>query len=229
VNNFFIGLAGIAVTVILFNLSKKVNKKYPSPLTLPVLLATLFVVVLLLVFNIPYETYMVGGDVINELLGAAVVALAYPLYTQRETIKQLTKPIFIGVFTGAVVGISTGVLFAKWAGFDELIVYSMSPKSVTTPVAMDIAGTVGGAPPVAVVFVMMAGIGGGVISQLVFKWSGISNYIGRGVGLGSASHAIGTAKAMENSQLEGSVATVAMVLSAVFVSVLAPVLIFILM
>lgn len=225
--NLFIGLIAIVVTIACFILGKKVNAKYPSPLTMPVLLATIMIVVLLLIFNIPYETYMVGGDWINELLGPAVVALAYPLYTQRHIIKQIAAPIIIGVLTGALVGISTGVLFAKWAGFDELIIYSISPKSVTTPVAMDIANSVGGASPVAVVFVMIAGIGGGVISQMIFKWAKINNYIGRGVGIGSASHAIGTAKAMENSPLEGSVSTVAMVLSAIFVSILTPILIFI--
>lgn len=223
----FIGVAAIAITVVCFILGKKVNFRYPSPLTMPVLLATIMIVALLLIFNIPYETYMIGGDWINELLGPAVVALAYPLYVQRHIIKQIAAPIIIGVLTGAVVGISTGVLFAKWVGFDEEIIYSISPKSVTTPVAMDIASSVGGVSPVAVVFVMIAGIGGGVISRMIFKWSKINNYIGRGVGFGSASHAIGTAKAMENSPLEGSVSTVAMVLSAVFVSILTPVLIFI--
>lgn len=222
--NFLIGLLAVIATVVCFLFAGKMNKRFPSPLTLPVLLATFIIVVMLLLLNIPYETYMIGGEWINELLGPAVVALAYPLYTQRDIIKQIAKPIIVGVFTGAVVGISTGILFAKWAGFNDLIIHSLSPKSVTTPVAMDIASTLGGAPPLAVVFVMIAGIGGGVMSPLIFKWSKTSNYIGRGVGLGSASHGIGTAKSLENSPLEGSVATVAMVLSAIFVSILAPIL-----
>jgi len=222
--NFFIGVLGIAATIASFIIATKINRKKPSPLTLPVLLATFSIVVLLLIFNIPYETYMIGGEWIDKLLGPAVVALAYPLYTQREIIKQIAAPMIIGIFAGALVGITTGILFTKLIGFDEAIIYSLSPKSVTTPVAMDIASSIGGIPPLAVVFVMIAGIGGGVMSSFVFKWTKVNNYIGRGVGIGSASHAIGTAKAMENSRLEGSVATVAMVLSAIFVSILAPII-----
>lgn len=222
--NFFIGLLGIAATIACFIIAVKINRKKPSPLTLPVLLATATIVVLLLIFKIPYETYMIGGEWIDKLLGPAVVALAYPLYTQRDMIKQIATPMIIGIFTGAFVGVTTGILFTKLVGFDDAIIYSLSPKSVTTPVAMDIASSIGGIPPLAVVFVMIAGIGGGVMSSFVFKWTGINNYIGRGVGMGSASHAIGTAKSMENSRLEGSVATVAMVLSAIFVSVLTPVI-----
>lgn len=221
---FFIGILGIAVTIASFIIATRINRKKPSPLTLPVLLATFSIVLLLLILKIPYETYMIGGEWIDKLLGPAVVALAYPLYIQREIIKQIAAPMIIGIFTGALVGITTGVLFAKLIGFDDMIIYSLSPKSVTTPVAMDIASSIGGIPPLAVVFVMIAGIGGGVMSSFVFKWTGITNYIGRGVGIGSASHAIGTAKAMENSRLEGSVATVAMVLSAIFVSILAPII-----
>ncbi|HLR67664.1 LrgB family protein [Virgibacillus alimentarius] len=223
--NFFIGLLAILSTVGIYMLAKKINEKVPSPFTLPILIATIIIILLLLLFHIPYDTYMIGGEWLNQLLGPAVVALAYPLYVQRNIIKQIAMPIFIGVLIGAFVGISTGVLFAKWAGFGELIIYSLSPKSVTTPVAMDIADTLGGAPPLAVIFVMIAGIGGSVLSSVIFKWSRITNYMGRGVGIGSASHAIGTAKAMENSQLEGSISTVAMVLSAIFVSILTPVLV----
>src|SRR5699024_6043524 len=223
--NFFIGLLAILSTVGIYMLAKKINEKVPSPFTLPILIATIIIILLLLLFHIPYDTYMIGGEWLNQLLGPAVVALAYPLYVQRNIIKQIAMPIFIGVLIGAFVGISTGVLFAKWAGFGELIIYSLSPKSVTTPVAMDIADTLGGAPQLAVIYVMIAGIGGSVLSSVIFKWSRITNYMGRGVGIGSASHAIGTAKAMENSQLEGSISTVAMVLSAIFVSILTPVLV----
>src|SRR5690625_4127754 len=116
------------------------------------------IVVLLLLFNIPNETYITGGNVINELLGTAVVTLAYPLLTQRNIIKQITAPIFTGVFTGAFVGITSGVLFAKWVGFDKLIIYSISPKSVTTPAAMDVATSVG------------------AFGQIIFKWSSVANY-----------------------------------------------------
>src|SRR5699024_6807475 len=145
----------IVATTAIFTIATKINRNTPAPLTLPVLLATFSIVVLLLIFIIPYETYMIGGEWIDKLLGPADVALAYPLYTQREIIKQIAAPMIIGIFTGALVGITTGILFTKLIGFDDVIIYSLSPKSVTTPVAMDIASSIGGIPPLAVVFVMI--------------------------------------------------------------------------
>src|SRR5699024_10356834 len=154
-------------TIASFIIATKCNRKKPSPLTLPVLLATFQIVVLLLIFNIPFETYMIVGVRIDQLLGPVVVAVPYPRSTQREIIKQIAAPMIIGIFTGALVGITTGILFTKLIGFDDVIIYSLSPKSVTTPVAMDIASSIGGIPPLAVVFVMIAGIGGGVMSSFV--------------------------------------------------------------
>src|SRR5699024_9410815 len=109
------------------------------------------------------------------------------------------------------------------------IIYSLTPKSVTTPVAMDISQTLSGISSLAAVFVMIAGISGAMISTLAFKLLHLKNPISRGVGLGSASHAIGTSRALENSLEEGSISTVAMIISAVFVSILAPLLVGIIM
>ncbi|WP_449354883.1 LrgB family protein [Virgibacillus natechei] len=220
--NFTIGLAVIIGTVIFYLVGLTVHQRWNYTFTVPVILATIAIVSTLLIFNISYETYMIGGEWINELLGPAVVALAYPLYQHRATLKKLMFPVLTGTVVGAVVGISSGVLLAKWVGFEEFLIYSLTPKSVTTPVAMEVSATLGGEAPLAAVFVMIAGIGGVMLSSLIFKYGRLDHYIGRGVGIGSGSHAIGTATAMEKSELEGSVSTIAMVVSAVVVSVIAP-------
>ncbi|MBU9721553.1 MULTISPECIES: LrgB family protein [Bacillaceae] len=196
--------------------------KYQSPFTLPVLLATVVIIVILLTFNVSYETFLTGGKWIDMLLGPAVVALAYPLYNQRKLLKDFYIPITIGVFTGALIGVMSGVILAKLLRFNDSILYSIAPKSVTTPVAMDISGSLGGISPLAAVFVMIAGIGGAVMSTFTFKYTGINHFIGRGVGIGCASHAIGTSKAMEYGEKEGAVSTIAMVMSAVIVSLISP-------
>src|SRR5699024_1963059 len=158
-------------------------------------------------------------------LGPAVVALAFPLYRQRELLKKMLLPILGGTLVGGLVGVSTGILLAKWAGFSDIIISSLGPKSVTTPVAMAIADSTGGNTPLTAVFVMMAGIGGAIMSTFILKCFRIYHYVGRGVGMGCASHAIGTASAMESSRLVGSVSTVSMVISAIFVSIITPVLV----
>ncbi|MBT2215727.1 LrgB family protein [Virgibacillus dakarensis] len=220
--NLLIGLAAIGGTLLMYLAAVKVHQHVDFTFTLPVIIATFMIVVVLLTFHIPYDTYMIGGEWINKLLGPAVVALAYPLYQQRTILKDLIIPVFSGTMVGAVVGVSTGILLAKWAGFNDLIIYSLSPKSITTPVAMAVADSTGGITPLAAVFVMIAGIGGVMVSTIILRFLKINHYLGRGVGMGCASHAIGTAVAMEHNQLEGSISTVAMVVSAVVVSIITP-------
>jgi len=220
--NFIIGFLSIVSTYGVYLLSKKVHQKWDFTFTFPVILSTVIIILILLVMRIPYEIYMIGGKWINELLGVAVVALAYPLYQQRENLKKLALPIISGTLIGAAVGVSTGTLFAKVMGFEDILIHSLSPKSVTAPVAMSVADTVGGLPTLAVVFVMIAGFGGVFLKPIIYKVCRINHVVGKGVGIGSASHAIGTASALESSLLEGSVSTSAMVVSAVVVSLITP-------
>lgn len=227
--NFLIGAAAIIATILIYIAAIKLYRRFPHPLMLPILTGTLTIIASLLVFDISYQTYSIGGQWIDRLLGPAVVALAYPMYKQWETLKTYYFPILAGVASGAIFGVGSGILLAKWANIDPLITYSLTPKSVTTPVAMDIADTIGGAPPLAAVFVMVAGIGGAVVGPFLFKWLRIESSLAKGIGMGTASHAIGTAKAMENSQEEGAVSSVAMTISAVVVSVITPLFIAVLM
>ncbi|WP_027955995.1 LrgB family protein [Halobacillus kuroshimensis] len=212
----------MVLTIAIYLATLFVYRRHRRLYTTPVIVSTALIVIILLVFHLPYETYMTGGKWIDRLLGPAVVALAYPLYQFRDILKKMFVPIMTGTVIGAVVGIVSGLLLSKWAGFSDLIIHSIVPKSVTTPVAMSISESTGGVMPLTAVFVMIAGIGGLLIHPFVLKVSGLTHRIGRGVGMGSASHAIGTSASMERDTLEGSISTVAMVLSAVIVSIIAP-------
>lgn len=220
--NMITGLLAVMVTVAAYFTARYVHQKFTFPFTIPIMLSTIFIIIFLSLFNVPYETYMIGGDWINELLGPAVVALAYPLYLHRRTLIKMAAPLLIGTTLGAFVGVVSGVLLAMWLGFEEAILYAISTKSVTIPVAMAVTETLGGITPLAAVFVMIAGIGGALMQKYVFQLFRLDSHIGRGLGLGSAAHAIGTAEAMEHSQLEGSISTIAMVVSAVAVSLITP-------
>lgn len=222
-------MLGAAVgTIIAYLLAVRIYKRFYTPLLLPVAVATAIVIIMLALFDVSYEEYMSGAKWIDAFLGPAVVALALPLYQNRHILKRLAIPIVFGTFTGAVVGIATGVLLANFAGFPAEIIYSVTPKSVTTPVAMDISASLTGIPSLAAVFVMIAGISGAMLSTAMFQLFQIKSNVGIGVGMGSASHAIGTARAFENNEEQGSISTIAMILSAVFVSMIAPILIYVL-
>lgn len=212
-------------TIIIYIFSKRLYQRFPSPFLIPMTIALIVIITILSLFHLSYETYMIGGKWLNELLGPGVVALAYPLYLQRATLKKLASPILIGTGTGAVVGVLTGLGLTKSTNFSSEILYSLSPKSVTTPVAVSIVESVGGIPSLAAVFVMIAGIGGTMISTFIFKGSSIQSPISQSIGLGCGSHVIGITKAMEYGQQEGAVSSITMILSAVFVSVIIPVVI----
>jgi len=190
-----------------------------------VLTTTVFVILLLLAFHISYDEYMIGGKWINSLLGPAVVALAYPLYKQREMLVKYSIPIIGGVFVGLFAGMISGLVFAEVFGIDRSLILSIVPKSITTPVAIQIATGLGGVPSMTVVFVMIAGFSGVILGPLLLKWIRIKSSLGKGIALGSASHALGTSKAFEYGELTVSMSSVSMTLSAVLGSVFGPIVV----
>ncbi|MFD0079325.1 MULTISPECIES: LrgB family protein [Priestia] len=203
----------------------KVYVRFSYPILIPVLTTTIFVILLLLTFHVSYDEYMIGGKWINSLLGPAVVALAYPLYKQREMLVKYSVPIIGGVFVGLFAGMISGLVFAEVFGIDRSLILSIIPKSITTPVAIQIATGLGGVPSMTVVFVMIAGFSGVILGPLLLKWIRIKSSLGKGIALGSASHALGTSKAFEYGELTVSMSSVSMTLSAVLGSVFGPIVV----
>jgi predicted murein hydrolase (TIGR00659 family) len=212
----------VIITILIYIAMKQLYKVLSSPFTVPILTSTISIVIILLLLNVDYDTYMSGAKWIDLLLGPAVVSLALPLYKQKELIATYKWPLFIGIISGSIVGISSGVLLSKWLSLPVETILSIAPKSVTTPVAMDISETIGGIAPLAAVYVMIAGISGSVFGPLLLKWFNIHHFVGKGIGLGGASHGIGTSRALEIGDKEGAVSSVAMTLSAISASLLAP-------
>lgn len=213
----------VVLSLLLYLVMNKVYVRFPLPFLIPAVTSTFIIIALLTIFHIPYETYMIGGQWIHFFLGPSVVSLAFPLYKHRAVLKQNLVPILGGVLVGAVVGMVSGMLFTKSLGFSKELVYAMLPKSITTPVAMQIADELGSISSLAAVFVMIAGFSGVILGPAMMKRLGINSALGRGIGLGAASHAIGTAKAMEYGEQTVSVSSVAMTICAIVGSFLGPV------
>ncbi len=212
----------IMLTLILYSGMKILYQKKPSPILVPIATTTLALILLLSLFNFSYEEYMTGGKWIDELLGPAVVALAFPLYQNRKLLKKYYIPIVAGVLSGSFISLVTGICMSIFIGLDKEVMLSILPKSVTSPVAMDIAGEIGGAPSLAAVYVMIAGIGGAMFGPSLLKRFGVTHYIGIGMGFGAAAHGIGTAKALEIGEREGAISSVSMILSAIFAAIFLP-------
>lgn len=223
-NTFILSILVIVLSVVLYGLMIRVYTRLPLPFLMPAVTSTCIIIVVLLFFNLSYETYMVGAQWIQFFLGPSVVSLAYPLYKHRDLLKKNWLPVLSGITVGAITGMVSGVGFARLLGFTQELVYAMLPKSITTPVAMQIALQLNSIPSLAAVFVMIAGFSGVILGPYLLRWLRIDTAIGRGIGLGTASHAIGTAKATEYSQETVSVSSVAMTISAVIGSFLGPVM-----
>lgn len=222
---FLLALLFAGLTTVLYLFLNSQYIKYRWTILNPVLTTTVALVIILLVFDVSYETYMLGGKWVGELLGPAVVALAVPLYKQWELLRKNLLPIAIGVTAGSIVGLLSGSLLTKLFGFSAEMVLTMLPKSITTPVAMQMAEAFGGIPSLAAVYVMVAGFTGILVGPWLLKTLRIDSSIGRGIGLGSSAHGLGTAKAFEYGPEEASMSSVAMTLSAVVGSFLGPVIV----
>ncbi|SFM45322.1 TIGR00659 family protein [Gracilibacillus orientalis] len=220
--NFWIGIIFLTISIVVYAITKKIYRKYPNPFTLPIFLTSGILIIGLGVSDISYQSYMLGGQWIDLFLGPIVVALALPLYRQLDLIKKYAQTIFIGIFAGSIIGIITGIIGAKILGFEDWIIQSVAAKSVTTPVALSITDTAGGNLSFAAVFVMIAGISGAMFGPLILRLLRIKHPVSRGLGIGTASHAIGTSKALELGDLDGAVSALSMTISAVVVSFLVP-------
>ncbi|MFD2656472.1 LrgB family protein [Gracilibacillus thailandensis] len=220
--NVWIGIIFLIMTITVYRVAKRIYRKYPNPFTLPIFLTSGFLIILLGFSDLSYRSYMLGGQWIDLFLGPIVVALALPLYRQLDLIKKYARTIFVGIFAGSIIGIITGIVGAKVLGFEEWIIQSVAAKSVTTPVALSITDTAGGNLSFAAVFVMIAGISGAMFGPVIVRLLRIQHPVARGLGIGTASHAIGTSKALELGELDGAVSALSMTISAVVVSFLVP-------
>lgn len=205
----------ISSTVLLFSLLNRLYLKVGHPFLLPILTATCITVVILLVFNIPYETYMEGGQWISKMLGPAVVALAFPLYNQRELIFKYKYSIITSIIVAMLAGLISVVALLLLFGSSKDFILTSLPKSLTTPVAMQVSDIVGGIPPLTAVMVMVAGFTGAILGPFLFKVFKIDTAISRGVAMGSASHGVGLTKLKEYSEEDLSIGSLSMGLSAV--------------
>ncbi|MBK3495409.1 LrgB family protein [Viridibacillus sp. YIM B01967] len=215
-------IAIILITIVIYYLMTKLYARYSTPFLLPILTTTIIGVLLLMQFDIPYETYMTGGKWIDVMLGPAVVSLTYPLYTQRDMIKKYKLSIISSVVIAMISGLISIFSLAKLMRFDDGMIRSLLPKSITTPVAMQISDSLGGVPPMTAVFVMIAGFTGAILGPFIFRVCKIESAVSRGVSMGSGAHGFGVSKLTEYGEKTLSMGSVSMTLSAVIGAFICP-------
>jgi predicted murein hydrolase (TIGR00659 family) len=193
-----------------------------SPLLNPVLLSLVLIVVILSATGTSYDTYFDGAQFVHFLLGPATVALAIPLFRQLDRIRRSAVAVIASIAVGSVTAASSAVAIAWLLDGSRQTLISLAPKSVTAPVAMGIAEQLGGLPSLTAVLVISTGILGAIAGPYVLNLLGIKDQAARGLAMGTASHGIGTARAMQVSEMAGAFAGLAMGLNALATAVLLP-------
>ncbi|SOB92095.1 predicted murein hydrolase (TIGR00659 family) [Ureibacillus xyleni] len=217
----------IISTVIVFYLMSLIHKRYSYPYLLPILTSTIILIAALLMLDIPYGDYMEGGKYIQHLLGPAVVSLAYPLYNQRHLVVKYKYTIISGIFIAMISGLISIFLMLVLFKLDDSYILTALPKSLTTPVAMQVSETINGIPPLTAVLVMIAGFAGALFGPFVYKIGKITSPISRGISMGSASHGVGISKLKDFGEEDLSIGSLSMGLSAVVGAVLCPIFVLI--
>ena len=188
----------------------------------PVLVAMIILIATLLALDIDYAEYKEGAQLLTMILGPATVALAVPLYLNMRRVRQVLWPTLITLMLGGLFATVLGVALAWLFGAETLILSTIAPKSVTTPIAMLVAEEIGGAASLAAVFVMITGVLGAMLGIEALRVFRITSPAAQGMALGIVAHAVGTARALQESEEAGAFAALAMSMMGVLTAVLMP-------
>ena len=213
-NEFFL----LAITFGIYFFAKLLQKKTGFLLLNPILLTIAVLIVFLKMTHISYETYNKGGHLIEFWLKPAVVAV----YLQLETIKKQLLPILLSQLAGCFIGVVSVVLIAKLMGASQEVILSLAPKSVTTPIAMEVTKTLGGIPSLTAAVVVCVGLLGAILGFKTMKLMHVGSPIAQGLSMGTAAHAVGTSTAMDISSKYGAYASLGLTLNGIFTALLTP-------
>lgn len=216
---------GIGTTGLAYAVSRIVGKRYPSPLTTPVFLSTPLVITVLLLSGMQLGDYRPTKDIIVSLLGPATVALAVPLYKNRHTLTKNLVTASTALVMGSLSTLVVAVAVARLLGLPRVICASLSIKSVTAPVAIELAPMIDGDSTLTAAFVIATGMIGAMLGPFLMNKIGVRSPLARGLALGTISHGQGTAQALSEGEVQGAAAGVATVLGAILTAAVAPILV----
>ena len=217
-------LFGVIISLIAFEIGKFIFNKTKLAIFNPLLIATIIVMGFLNFFHITVVDYMLGGNLIVFFLAPATVVLAIPLFQQIDLLKKHFIPIIGGGIVGAVVAILSVIILGKLLGIDHQLLVSFMPKSITTPIGIELSKMLGGIPSITVFAIIITGITGNVTAPFIYSIFRIKNPIAKGLGLGISSHAVGTSRAIEMGKVERAMSALSIVIAGILTIILAPIL-----
>lgn len=215
----------IVLTLAMFIGAKKLQVKYKTPFLNPALISSIGIIIVLLLLNEDYQDYMTGGKWINYLLNCTVVCLAFPLYQNRHKILQNASIIFSSVLTAVMLNFIFVYSVLKILGYSKEVIVTMLPRSMTAAVGIEVSHQLGGIDTITVMFIVTTGLIGSILGSYLLRLGKFKTSIAKGLTYGNASHAFGTAQALEIDLESGAFSSIGMILTAVLSSIILPILI----
>lgn len=215
-------LFGLILTILAFHIGLFIFKKTKLPIFNPLLIGIIITMGIISFFKIPLDYFRKGGDYLTFLLAPATISLALPLYRQLDKLKKNFFPIIIGSIVGATTAIISIIILGKILKIDNVLLISFMPKSITTPLGIELSKVLGGVPAITIFAIVVTGITGNIFAPIVCKHFRIKNSVARGIGIGISSHAVGTSKALEMGEIEGAMSALSIVISGIITFIIAP-------
>ena len=200
---------GAVLSLAAYQTGLLLKKKFKMAILNPLLIGTICVMAVLMIFKVDYKKYNESAKYISYLLTPATVCLAVPLYEQMSLLKKNFRAVAVGIVSGVLASLVSVLALSRIFGLSHELYVTLLPKSITTAIGMGVSEELGGIVTITVAVIIITGILGNVIAELVCKIFRIQNPIAKGLALGTASHAIGTAKAMEMGPVEGAMSSLA--------------------
>lgn len=196
---------GVALSFVAYGIGMLLQRKFRLAIFNPLLISVILIMIFLGVSGTDYRVYQEGADVISYFLTPATVCLAIPLYEQIELLKKNFRAIMVGILSGVLTSLCSVLAMSVFFGLNHKEYATLLPKSITTAIGMGVSEELGGYVTLTVAIIIITGILGGVLAETACRIFKITEPVARGVAIGTASHAIGTSKAMEMGETEGAI------------------------
>lgn len=214
-------LFGLSITILTYAIGVAANRKTGKAIFNPLLISELLIIAVLLIFRIPFSAFNEGGAIINLFLGPVTAMLAYSIYRERKLVGRHLASIVVGTAAGSIASIATIMLLSRLLGLDETLSSSLIPKSVTTPIAIAISEDLGGIRSLTVTSLLLTGVLGNILAPFMIKLFRVRNRVAQGVAIGTASHVVGTSKALELGEDIGAISGIALTFSGIITAIIA--------
>lgn len=216
-------LFGLVTILFFYNIGLFIQNKGKKPIFNALLICIILIILFLKITNIPYENFKIGADILNFLLGPVTVVLAVPLYRQFNLFKKYMKEILIGISVGVATSFIMVFVIGKLTLTNYEIIYSILPKSITTPMGISLVNALGGVEAITVVCIIATGIFGNILGEIILKVANIKHPVAKGIAMGTAAHAMGTSKALEMGEVEGAMSSLSIGICGVMTVLLVPI------